>query len=82
MALNAASHNPTGEKTGAISGQPPPLANDVKDAILGPANDDVTGQSAPGQDGGARASQMATRTGLARSARHGIRLLRHGSHGC
>ncbi|KAK5112485.1 hypothetical protein LTR62_004242 [Meristemomyces frigidus] len=52
MALNAASHNITGEKTGPISGQPPPLADDVESAILEAANGDVKGHNVPGQDGG------------------------------
>ncbi|KAK3708441.1 hypothetical protein LTR37_011537 [Vermiconidia calcicola] len=52
MALNAASHNPTGEKTGTVSGQPPPPSNDVKAAILEAANGDLQGNNAPGKDGG------------------------------
>ncbi|KAK5134371.1 hypothetical protein LTR08_006551 [Meristemomyces frigidus] len=52
MALNAASHNTPGMKTGPVSGQPPPLADDVKADILSAATDDIEGQNAPGQDGG------------------------------
>ncbi|KAK3713210.1 hypothetical protein LTR37_008643 [Vermiconidia calcicola] len=52
MALNAASHNPTGEKTGTVSGQPPPPSDDAKAAILGAANGDVQGNNVPGKDGG------------------------------
>lgn len=52
MALNAASHNITGEKTGPVSGQPPPLSNDTKAAILEAADGDIKGHNAPGQDGG------------------------------
>jgi valyl-tRNA synthetase len=52
MALNAASHNPTGEKTGTMSGQPPPPSEDTKAAILEAANGDLKGHHAPGQDGG------------------------------
>lgn len=49
MALNASSHNVTGEKTSPNSAAPPPVAADSKDAILAHANADGTGQSAPGQ---------------------------------
>lgn len=52
MALNHASHNPTGEKTGPATGPPPAPSTDTKSAILEAANTDVAGQSAPGQDGG------------------------------
>lgn len=57
MALNAASHNPTGEKTGPVSGQPPPPSDDTKAALLGAANGDLKGLSAPGQDGGDKAAE-------------------------
>nr|OQO28449.1 hypothetical protein B0A51_02998 [Rachicladosporium sp. CCFEE 5018] len=56
MALNAASHNPTGEKTGPISGQPPPPSQDAKDAILQSANGDKQGHSVPGQEAGTDAA--------------------------
>lgn len=52
MALNAASHNITGEKTGPVSGQPPPPSDDAKSAILAAANGDGEGVNAPGKDGG------------------------------
>ncbi|KAK3675677.1 hypothetical protein LTR78_004318 [Recurvomyces mirabilis] len=52
MALNAASHNITGEKTGPVSGQPPPLSDEAKSAILDSANGDPKGHNAPGKDGG------------------------------
>ncbi len=52
MALNAASHNPTGEKTGPVTGQPPPLSSETQSAILQAANGDIKGHNAPGQDGG------------------------------
>lgn len=52
MALNAASHNIPGEKTGPVSGQPPSLSSDAKDAILGASQQDATGQHAPGKDAG------------------------------
>nr|POE49579.1 valine--trna ligase, mitochondrial [Quercus suber]POF20073.1 valine--trna ligase, mitochondrial [Quercus suber] len=52
MALNAASHNPTGEKTGPVTGQPPPLSQDVKSDVLEAAGSDIKGQSMPGKDGG------------------------------
>ncbi|WPH02442.1 Hypothetical protein R9X50_00530600 [Acrodontium crateriforme] len=52
MALNAASHNPTGEKTGPVTGQPPAPSDETKSAILEAANGNPTGQNAPGKDGG------------------------------
>ncbi|USW54204.1 Putative aminoacyl-tRNA synthetase, class I, valine-tRNA ligase [Septoria linicola] len=52
MALNHASHNPTGEATGSSTGQPPAPSAESKAAILEAANGDVKGQSAPGKDGG------------------------------
>ncbi|KAK4629503.1 Valine--tRNA ligase, mitochondrial [Fulvia fulva] len=52
MALNHASHNPTGEPTGPATGHPPPVSNDTKSAILEAANGDAKGQPAPGKDGG------------------------------
>ncbi|QIW95421.1 hypothetical protein AMS68_000939 [Peltaster fructicola] len=52
MALNAASHNATGEPTGPVSGQPPPLSADTKKSILDAAENDVKGHNAVGKDGG------------------------------
>lgn len=52
MALNASSHNITGDKTGPTTAPPPSLDADSKQAILEHANAEATGQSAPGQDGG------------------------------
>ncbi|KAJ4287390.1 hypothetical protein N0V90_012789 [Kalmusia sp. IMI 367209] len=52
MALNASSHNVTGERTTPNSAAPPPVAEDSKKDILAHANAEGTGQSAPGQDGG------------------------------
>ena len=52
MALNHASHNPTGEKTGPATGPPPPPSEDTKSAIMEAANGDLKGHSAPGKDGG------------------------------
>ncbi|KAK5009949.1 hypothetical protein LTR28_012576 [Elasticomyces elasticus] len=52
MALNAASHNTPGEKTGPVTGPPPPVSNEATDAILGAAEKDTEGQSSPGRDGG------------------------------
>ena len=51
MALNAASHNATGEKTGPISGQPPPVSSEVTDALVGAAENDSMGQHQGGHDG-------------------------------
>lgn len=50
MALNAASHNVTGEKTTPNTAPPPALAEDAKNDILESANADGTGQSAPGRE--------------------------------
>lgn len=52
MALNAASHNPAGEKTGPISGQPPPASSETTAALLGASKDDPMGQHEGGRDGG------------------------------
>jgi valyl-tRNA synthetase len=52
MALNHASHNPTGERTGPASGPPPPPSAEQKATIMSAANNDALGQSAPGKDGG------------------------------
>jgi valyl-tRNA synthetase len=52
MALNAASHNVTGDKTGPMTSAPPAPSDESKNAILGSANSEATGQSAPGRDGG------------------------------
>ena len=41
-----------GEKTGPATGQPPSLSNEAKDAIVGAAEQDATGQSTPGKDRG------------------------------
>ncbi|KAF1818126.1 uncharacterized protein K489DRAFT_328184 [Dissoconium aciculare CBS 342.82] len=45
MALNHASHNPTGEKTGPATGPPPAPSTETKSAILESANADGTGHS-------------------------------------
>ncbi|KAF2266081.1 valyl-tRNA synthetase [Lojkania enalia] len=52
MALNAASHNIPGEKTGPITAPPPELGVDSKKDILAAASADRTGQNIPGRDGG------------------------------
>lgn len=52
MALNAASHNIPGEKTGPVTGHPPPVDEDSKSAILGASKSESIGQNAPGRDGG------------------------------
>ncbi|KAL2050731.1 hypothetical protein ABVK25_008969 [Lepraria finkii] len=52
MALNAASHNPAGEKTGPISGQPPSASQETTAALLGASKDDPMGQHECGQDRG------------------------------
>ncbi|KAF1840032.1 valyl-tRNA synthetase-like protein [Cucurbitaria berberidis CBS 394.84] len=50
MALNASSHNVTGEKTTPNTAPPPALSEDSKKDILEAANADGTGQSAPGRE--------------------------------
>ena len=50
MAVNAASHNAPGQKTGPNTGAPPATSEDTKQAILQAANAEATGQSAPGRD--------------------------------
>lgn len=62
MALNASSHNPTGEPTGPTSTAPPPVAEDSKKELLAHANADATGQSAPGQDGGEKNAEGKVKT--------------------
>jgi valyl-tRNA synthetase len=62
MALNAASHNPTGEKTGPVSGQPPPPSQETKNAILAAAENDSNGLDAPGRDGGDQQGQKKEKT--------------------
>ena len=52
MALNAASHNPPGIKTGPASGQPPPVSSETTAAILGASQEDLTHQHEAGKDGG------------------------------
>lgn len=54
MALNAARQPVTGEKTGPVSGQPPPPSDDTKATVLEAANGDMKGHNAPGKDGGDR----------------------------
>jgi valyl-tRNA synthetase len=50
MALNAGSHNVAGEKTGPMTAPPPAISEDIKKDLLGAAEQDGTGQSAPGQE--------------------------------
>jgi valyl-tRNA synthetase len=50
MALNAASHNPTGNPTGSVSGPPPPLSTDTSSTLKDIAGKDSTGQDAAGRD--------------------------------
>ena len=52
MALNAASHNPPGLKTGPASGQPPSASSETTAALLGAAKADPIGQHEGGQDHG------------------------------
>ncbi|EFQ92380.1 hypothetical protein PTNB73_09823 [Pyrenophora teres f. teres] len=50
MALNASSHNTTGEKTAPNTAPPPEVSGDVKKDILGAAETDAVGQHAPGRE--------------------------------
>jgi valyl-tRNA synthetase len=50
MALNAASHNIAGEKTGPVTAAPPAVSDETKKELLDAANTDGTGQSAPGRE--------------------------------
>jgi hypothetical protein len=50
MALNAASHNIAGEKTGPVTAAPPAVSDESKKELLEAANTDGTGQSAPGRE--------------------------------
>lgn len=52
MALNAASHNAPGAKTGPISGQPPSTSSENTAALLGASKSDPLGQHEGGQDRG------------------------------
>lgn len=50
MALNASSHNVTGESTGPTTAPPPAVAEDVKKDIINASEADGVGQSAPGRE--------------------------------
>lgn len=50
MALNAASHNVAGEKTGPVTVAPPSVSDESKKELLEAASTDGTGQSAPGRE--------------------------------
>ena len=41
-----------GEKTGPITGQPPPPSSEATEALLGASKSDPLGQHAQGRDGG------------------------------
>ncbi|KAK5274142.1 hypothetical protein LTR99_000602 [Exophiala xenobiotica] len=50
MALNAASHNVTGDPTGSPSGPPPPVSSEIASAAQNAAKEDAMGNNVPGQD--------------------------------
>ena len=52
MALNAASHNSAGIKTGPVAGQPPAPSSDATAAILGASKTDPLGHHEAGKDNG------------------------------
>ena len=60
MALNAASHNTPGIKTGPTSGQPPPASEDTVAAIADASKGDLMGQHDAGQDRGDK--EVGTKT--------------------
>ncbi|OCK77520.1 valyl-tRNA synthetase-like protein [Lepidopterella palustris CBS 459.81] len=62
MALNSASHNTPGKKTGPVTGQPPSLSDETKAELLSAANSDATGQSAPGRDGGDKGTEKKVKS--------------------
>ncbi|KAH7123561.1 valyl-tRNA synthetase-like protein [Dendryphion nanum] len=62
MALNGASHNVTGDKTGPVTSAPPPVDQDTKAALLDSANTEATGQNAPGRDGGEKGVEKKVKT--------------------
>jgi valyl-tRNA synthetase len=62
MALDGASANITGEKTGPMTAPPPALDTASKNDILAAANSDALGQSAPGKDGGEKDGQKKVKS--------------------
>ncbi|KAI9731503.1 MAG: hypothetical protein M1834_004623 [Cirrosporium novae-zelandiae] len=52
MALNGASHNVMGIKTGPITGPPPPPSEETASAVLEQASTDPVGNNQGGKDGG------------------------------
>merc|ERR1712000_118906 len=50
MALNAASHNVTGDPTGSPSGPPPPVSSEIASAAQTAAKKDALGNNVPGKD--------------------------------
>ena len=56
MALNAASHNTPGLRTGPTSGQPPAVSSESTVALLEASKEDAMGQHEGGQDGGDKAA--------------------------
>ncbi|KAF1813777.1 valyl-tRNA synthetase-like protein [Eremomyces bilateralis CBS 781.70] len=62
MALNAASHNIPGEKTGPITGQPPSPSKETSKSIQEAASKDATGQSTPGRDGGDKKAETKVKS--------------------
>ena len=57
MALNAASHNPPGIKTGPVTGPPPAASTETTAALLDAAKNDPIGQHEGGQDHGDKESR-------------------------
>jgi len=50
MALNAASHNPTGTRTGSPSGPPPPVSSGLADILKKSSENDAIGNNVGGKD--------------------------------
>jgi valyl-tRNA synthetase len=52
-----------GEETGPVSGNPPALSNETKDAIADAAKSDPTGSHIPGEDAGSKVRTAAAANG-------------------
>ncbi|KAF2088336.1 valyl-tRNA synthetase [Saccharata proteae CBS 121410] len=62
MALNHASHNIPGEKTGPATGPPPPVSSETAAAAISASENDPVGQQAPGKDGASADGEKKPKT--------------------
>ncbi|KAL8811437.1 MAG: hypothetical protein Q9200_001787 [Gallowayella weberi] len=62
MALNAASHNSAGVKTGPVTEQPPQASSEAMSDLLGAAQKDPMGQNQGGKDGGEKNSEKKVKS--------------------